>query len=362
MLKPHPQSLLTLLAALVLAEPAPAGEVAFTDHEGRAVSLPRPARRVASLPIPMASTLVALEGSPDILVGMHPLAKSAMAEGILGRIFPQVGGIPSDITAAGFVPNVEALAVTAPDLVIQWGERGGDIVDPITNAGMTVMLIRYGVEQNAREYMTMAARAIGRADRIEPLVTWRAAVEAEMRAVSDTIPEADRPSVLYLGRALENLTASGSENNYNAWYMDLAGGRNAAHDLVGQGVTISPEQIATWDPDVILLNSFEPHLTTARIFDDPILSLTTAAQAGRVYKMPLGGYRWDPPNQESPLTWMWLAMLLHPDRFDYDLRAEMRAAYRTLYDHELSDADIDEILWMDMQGVAPGYARFAAAP
>ena len=66
--------------------------------------------------------------------------------------------------------------------------------------------------------------------------------------------------------------------------------------------------------------------------------------------MPLGGYRWDPPNQESPLTWMWTANLLHPEVFDYDLRAEMREAYRVLYDYELSDADIDEILWIEMQG------------
>lgn len=358
----NPRLSLAALLVLGLIEPVLADGIVFTDHEGREVSLPAPARRVASLPIPMASTLVALEGSPDVLVGMHPLARSAMEEGILGRMFPEVGGIPADITATGFVPNVEVLAATAPDFVIQWGGRGGDIVDPITNAGLTVMLIRYGVEQNAREYMTMAAKAIGRPDRIAPLVAWRATVEAEMRAVSDTIPEADRPRVLYLGRALEALTASGSANNYNAWYMDLAGGRSASHDLVGQGVTINPEQIAVWNPDVILLNSFEPALRPSRILDDPILSLTTAARTGRVYKMPLGGYRWDPPNQESPLTWMWLAMLLHPDRFDYDLRADMRAAYRTLYDHELTDADIDGILWMEMQGTAPGYARFAARP
>jgi iron complex transport system substrate-binding protein len=194
-----------------------------------------------------------------------------------------------------------------------------------------------------------------------PLVAWRAAVEAEMRRISDTIPEGSRPRVLYLGRALTALTASASKGNYNAWTMDLAGGRNASHDLAGQGVTISPEQIAAWDPDVILLNSFEPTLTTARVFGDPVLSLTKAARSGRVYKMPLGGYRWDPPNQESPLTWMWLGMLLHPDRFDFDLRAQMRAAYRVLYAHELTDAEIDEILWMDMQGAAPGYARFAVA-
>lgn len=76
--------------------------------------------------------------------------------------------------------------------------------------------------------------------------------------------------------------------------------------------------------------------------------------------MPLGGYRWDPPNQESPLTWMWLANLLHPDVFDYDLRAEMHTAYELLYGHALTDAEIYKILRMDMQGQATNYAQFAA--
>ena len=111
---------------------------------------------------------------------------------------------------------------------------------------------------------------------------------------------------------------------------------------------------------MILLNSFEPNLDVSWVYDDPILSLTRAAQEKRVYKMPLGGYRWDPPNQESPLTWMWLAELLHPDLFDFDLRAEMRDAYRVLYDYELTDADIDGIIWTSFQGDAFGYDQFAA--
>lgn len=352
---------LPLVAMLALAAtPAVAEEIRFTDHEGRMVTLSAPAERIASIPIPMASTLIAIDGATDRLVGMNPTAKSAIIEGILGRIFPEARDIPSDITAPNFIPNVEELARVNPDLVIQWAGRGPDYVDPITNAGLDLMTIMYGTEERTREYMTMAATAMGRPERIEEIIDWRARVEADIAQRTVTIPEAERPTVLYLLRAQENLRASGTENNYNAWYHMLAGGKNAAEDLVGGWSDISVEQIAAWDPDVIFLNSFEAELTLARILDDPILSLTSAAQSGRVYKMPLGGYRWDPPNQESPLTWMWTANLLHPDVFDYDLRAEMRDAYRVLYQYELTDADIDEILWMEMQGGMAHYGQFAA--
>ncbi|MCC5958477.1 MAG: ABC transporter substrate-binding protein [Rhodobacteraceae bacterium] len=346
----------TLLASAPLA----ADPISFTDHEGREVTLPAPAQRIASIPIPMASTLIAIDGATDRLVGMNPTAKSAIMEGILGRIFPEARDIPSDITAPNFIPNVEELAQVNPELVIQWAGRGPDYIDPITNAGLNLMTIRYGSEELTREYMTMAATAMGRPERIEPLIEWRADVQADMEARTAGLADEDRPSVLYLLRAMDNLRASGTEDNYNAWYHILAGGRNAAEDMVGGRADINVEQVATWNPDVIFLNSFEADLTLDRIMNDPILSLTNAAQNGRVYKMPLGGYRWDPPNQESPLTWMWTANLLHPDVFDYDLRAEMRTAYQVLYGHDLSDADIDEILWMDMQGGQANYAQFAA--
>ncbi|WP_439562465.1 ABC transporter substrate-binding protein [Roseinatronobacter sp.] len=349
-----------LVCTALFAPPLAAEPVTFTDHEGREVTLPAPAQRIASIPIPMASTLIAIDGATDRLVGMNPTAKSAIMEGILGQIFPEARDIPSDITAPNFIPNVEELARVNPELVIQWAGRGPDYIDPITNAGLNLMTIRYGSEELTREYMTMAATAMGRPERIAPLIEWRAEVQADMEARTAGLADEDRPSVLYLLRAMDNLRASGTENNYNAWYHMLAGGRNAAEDMVGGWADINVEQVATWNPDVIFLNSFEADLTLDRIMNDPILSLTNAAQSGRVYKMPLGGYRWDPPNQESPLTWMWTANLLHPDLFDYDLRAEMRTAYQVLYGHDLTDADIDEILWMDMQGGQANYAQFAA--
>ncbi len=353
------RSALAALCLGLMAMPATAEEIVVTDHEKRTVTLSEPAERVVTIPMPMASSVISLDGSAEKLVGLNPLSLTAIREGILGKIFPDALSISDAVTGTDFMPNVEALAAVDPDLVIQWGGRGPEIVDPITNAGLNTLLIKYGTEELTREYMTMVANAIDRPERIAELVAWRDAVQAEIEAKVAGISEDERPSVLYLGRSLSDITASGSEGNYNAWYISLAGGRNAAEELSGS-ISINREQIAQWDPDVILLNSFEPQLDVSWVYDDPILSLTKAAQERRVYKMPLGGYRWDPPNQESPLTWMWLAELLHPDVFDYDLRAEMKTAYATLYNYEPTDEDIDGILWMAQQGDASGYDQFEA--
>ncbi|PDS66621.1 ABC transporter substrate-binding protein [Rhizobium anhuiense] len=347
------------LAAMLFAPAAFAEEIVFKDQGNREVRLAKAAERVVSIVIPMASTVIALDGSTRRLVGMNPTAKSAVVEGILGKIFPEAKDIPTDVTAPNFVPNVEALTAANPDLVIQWGDRGADIVAPITNAGLTTMLILYGTEELTRDYMTMASKAIGKPERIGELVEWRDRVQKDIEAKATVIPDDKRPNVLYLGRALSDISASGTKGNYNAWSIALAGGKNASAELNGT-VSVNKEQIAQWNPDVIFLNAFEAKLNVDWVYKDPILSLTNAAKSKRVYKMPLGGYRWDPPNQESPLSWMWTANLLHPDIFKYDLRAEMKTAYKTLYNYDLTDGDIDNILWLKDQGASADYAQFEA--
>ena len=48
------------------------------------------------------------------------------------------------------------------------------------------------------------------------------------------------------------------------------------------------------------------------------------------------------------------------DVFDYDLRAEMKKAYKTLYNYDLEEGDIDHILFTARQADASNYDRFKA--
>ncbi len=351
-------------AALLAASCAPlhAHADCFADLAGREVCLPHPARRVVTIPMPSASTLIAVDGSAQRLVGMHPSSKKAIDEGLLGRMFPQARAIDASVAgvgADGFMPNVETLALLDPEVVVQWGDRGDDIVGPLRNAGLRTALLRYGTEPLARGNLTLMADIAGKPERAKELIAWRAATIADIETKARDIPEARRLHVVYLQRAASGLAAAGA-NSYYDFYIRLVGARNAA-DGLSSAPAISAEQIAQWDPDVILLNGFEEKLTPARVYDDEILSATRAARERRVYKMPIGGYRWDPPSQESPLTWMWLADLLYPELFHYDLRAEIVGAYRLLYGRTPSQADLDDVLRLSINGDARFYDRFAAS-
>ncbi|QKV18656.1 ABC transporter substrate-binding protein [Oricola thermophila] len=347
---------------LVSGIPSGAEPVTATDLNGRAVSLDKPAERIVMIPIPSSSTVIALDGGTDRLVGMHPLAKSAIEEAILGEFFPAAKDISSDILASGgssgFAPNVEAIAALDPDLVVQWGHQGEDIVAPLTNAGLNTALIQYGTEEKARDIIRLLGTLIGKPDKVDEIIAWRDGTAARIEAGLEGLADEDRPSVLYLLRAQSELRVSGT-GSYNDYYINLAGGRNAAAEIDGLK-PVNAEQIAAWNPDVILLNGFESELDVSRIYDDPVLGATNAAINKRVYKMPIGGYRWDPPSQESPLTWQWLATLLHPDRFDFDIRGEIATWYDRLYGRTPTAEQTDAILRVSMNGGGANYDRFIA--
>ncbi len=343
-----------LLAAGAVGQAEP---INLTDMKGRAVNLAGPAERIASIPFPMASTVIAFDGTTDHLVGMNPGAKTAMVDGIFVKMFPGLAKIPTDIVGQNFMPNVEGLAAVRPDLVLQWGHRGDDIVKPLENAGLTTMLIVYGQESALRTYMGLVATALGKPERAAENARWRDKVLADLKSKFASLPSEKRPRVIHISNGVSSFGVLGQNDQLTA-AIAAAGGVNAATGALGYTSPTNVEQIAAWDPDIITLNDFEDGLTVETIYSHPVLSLTKAARNKRVYKFARGGYRWEPPSHESPLAWMWLANILHPEMTPYDLRAETRAAFKAIYGYEATEDDLDGVFRLTENAGAADYAQF----
>jgi iron complex transport system substrate-binding protein len=336
---------------------ASADPVSLSDQYGRTVELEKPAERVVTVPIPAASLTMALDGSASRLVGMNPSAKQALEEGILSKFFPDALKINSNIVMGeGFAPNVETLLTLAPDVVFQWGDRGDDIVKPIEAAKLPVILLKFGTQEDLETWIGMFGTVLGRGGRADEILAWHRGERAELdKAVAD-IPMEKRPKILYFYRYGDGISIGG-KNSYFDYFIKMVGGLNPAEEVPSES-WINEEQLLTWDPDIILLNGFQSALSTDDIYANKNFAGVTAVKNRRVYKMPLGGYRWDPPNQESPLMWKWLAMLAHPDTFNWDLRADIAKAYSFLYNQTPTEEDIDGVLRIPMNSSAANYARF----
>jgi iron complex transport system substrate-binding protein len=328
--------------------------VSFVDQNGRTVTLARPATRVVTIPKPAASMFVAVDGSSSKLVGMHPQSKTALLEGVLGRFFPEMKNIPTDMIGAGFSPNVEEMVRINPDIIFQWG-MSEQMFQPLEAAGLTVAALQYdGARDLTDGWLKMMGETVGKRDKVARLIEWREGVRHAIEDRVAQIPMVDRPRVLYF---YNYLTQYQVQELFN---MVLLGAVNPARegDFDWRSKTVNAEQIIAWDPDIILLNGFEEKLSPDDVYNEPVFADLSAVRHHRVYKFPLGGYRWDPESHESPLAWMWLSMILYPDKFDWPLRSVLAEKYQEIYDHAPSEDEIDGILRIRVNGSAANYERF----
>ena len=323
---------------------------------GKEVEIKNPIGRIVTIPMPSASMFVSVDGKTDRLVGMHERSKEALLDGILGEFYPQAKSIASDITKEGFIPNIENIMRLYPDVVVQW-ESMPKTFKGMENAGLKVAaFVRYNNEELAYKNLRLVARILGQENKQEKLIAWRKETEMRVRARAEKIMDADKKSVVWILYYKKGLTVSGP-NTYNQFFFEMAGGRLLVSKEMKRWPKIDMEQLLQWDPDVIIIGNFDP-LKPADVYTHPQFSSLKAVKNKRVYKMPLGGYRWAPANQESPLAWMWSYNLLNPGKDPFDLRKEIREKYMFIYGKEPTEEQIDHVLHLDLNRQSADYAQF----
>lgn len=357
-----------LLAACGSAGDAPTGGAAtsstrglsVTDQRGKTIVLDRPADRIVTLPQPAASMLIAVDQSAARLAGMHQASWVAVRDGLMGELFPDALKIPHDVASQDFAPNVESILALKPDVVVQWGDRGPGITAPLENAGLKVAGLTYGTQEDVAAWITMFAAMLGKPERGR-------AILAEIGSRLDTVKAqaaqraAPGPRILYFLRFADGLTVA-TAKSYNDFYIKLVGGQNPATSVPGAPSTglvpVDKEQVLAWDPEIVLLGNFDAAMP-ADMYANPVWKNLSAVRSGRVYKVPLGGYRWDPPGQESPLMWRWLSEVAFPAQGS-GLREDIGRYYTFLYGRAPTGAQIDRMLWTDANGKSAGYGQFSA--
>jgi iron complex transport system substrate-binding protein len=346
------------MLVILLAAVGPGwGQIRVEDQRGQIITLPKPAERIVSIPIPMASIIMALDGSSRRIVGMHPVARQSIQEGFLRRVFPEALSIQADVTRGGmFTPNLESILALRPDVIVQWTEPAG-LIRVLEEAHLTVVgLINDPPTQGIHERnLTIVGEVIGQRERVAQLLRTQQETRQEIEAALAGIAESGKPRVLYF-RSLRQSMMPAGRDTYQDFWIRLAGGTNVAA-FSGMNTAVNLEQIVAWNPQVMFVGTFDD-ATPDDLVRHPALAGIDAVRQRRVYKLPHGGYRWDLGSHESHLTWQWAAMLLHPERVHFDLRQAIRDTYTFLYRYELTDADMNEILQAPVNGSMTGYTTF----
>jgi iron complex transport system substrate-binding protein len=337
--------------SLVAARPSSA-EFAFTDQRGKLVTLSGPADRVVAFPKPAPSLYIAVDQGIEHLVGIHPAAQSAIMNSVLGKFFPGVANINTRIVGEGFVPNVEELLKTNPDVVIQWALKTEQYIEPMERVGLTVVGLSYGSYEIERERVSIVGKIAGKEARANSFLAWHDRVRQQLDEILSGIPQDRRARMVFVDRLENNQLALFGRNEF---FFQMAGLRNLAFEAgLNEGtVTVSAEQILAWDPEIIFLNYYDAEITPDDFYDNPVYDGVTAVKDHRIYKTPT----LDTGNHEAPLVWMWMSMLAYPELEDWDLRQRLKDRYLELYGHSPSDEDVDQIMQLATNADSRNYVE-----
>jgi ABC transporter, substrate-binding protein len=152
------------------------------------------------------------------------------------------------------------------------------------------------------------------------------------------IPENRRKKVYYCG---ENIT-SASSGIWGNSFITVSGGINVLKDITkgAKGVEISVEQIAEFNPDVVITQKRASGISG--IIGDKRVQDLDFIKNRQVYQCPTGAFWWDRPSPESPLGFMWLAKTLYPEETaSINLKKETIEFYKTFYNYDLTDEEYE---------------------
>lgn len=182
---------------------------------------------------------------------------------------------------------------------------------------------------------------LGKDDRAQQFMDAYTDTYEKIKSYSDKVEQADKPKVLYLRNAQLDLQGN---DNFIKEALELAGADNVA----GDSTQITMEEILEINPDIILLSNFDTFLPSdlyENKIDGQDWSSVNAVVNRRVYKAPMGLYRWDAPGVETPLMMEWLAVLIQPEIFgDIHMETELKEYFKTYFNYELTEEDLGQIM------------------
>lgn len=321
------------------------------DHNGTEVEIPTEINRIVICSIyPLPSVYALFDGTGEKLVGMDPSSMAAAENSILPRVAPGITEVSTEFLKDGEI-NIEELLKLNPDVVFYSADNTAqrELLETagIPALGFSTSKFAFNAVETYAGWIDLLGDVFQEEEKAAEIVAYGRDLYAEMQTVIDTIPEEEKPRILFLFNYANGVIKTSGSNFFGQFWAEATGAINVASELSGSP-EVNMEQIYEWNPDIIYITNFSPYLAED-ILENKIegydWSVVKAVQEGNVYKFPLGMYRWFPPASDTPLVLQWLAQKNQPELFaELDMSQEIKDYYTRFYNVELTDEDIEQIL------------------
>lgn len=300
----------TVLLATGQGELPPVGATrTIVDGVGRSVEIPAEPERMITAGRAMLMTINALwafPGAPDRMLAVGDIQQGR------GVFLADMDPAWERLTILDRSVGAEQIASLNPDVVVLKSVVRESIGEPLERLGIPVVYVDLeNSEQYQRDLRVLGSLLNDTARGEELAELYRTMQERVTATVSTTAP---RPRTLMIYHRV-----AGGDVSFNVppagWMQTdmvrMAGGEPVWLDAnPGRGwATVSFEQIAAWDPEVILFVEYGGRGTEIRdqLVQEPRWQELQAVQNNRFLVMPTDYYSWDQPDVRWILGLTWSA-------------------------------------------------------
>ena len=323
----------------------------IVDQAGNQVELPEKIERVVITSLwPLPSVYVLFQGSADKLVGMHPASLSAAKYSMLTIVAPEIQDVETGFIQNGEL-NVEELLKLKPDVVLYSATNTSEkeILEKagIPAIGFSTTIADYNTIETINSWVTLLGEVFQQEDKASGITEYGREVYDEVQARVKDLTEEEKPRVLILFKYSDTQFQTSGSNFFGQFWSEATGAINVASELNGMA-DINMEQVYEWNPNIIYITNFSQYMPEDfyknETLDGHDWSGVKAVKEQRVYKYPLGMYRWYPPSSDSALSLWFQAKNNHPELFnDIDLEKTVKEYYKKFYNMELTDQEVNKI-------------------
>jgi iron complex transport system substrate-binding protein len=321
-----------------------------TDMTGRSVMIPESSEiyKVAVLTPPQVLTAYVLGVQNKLCMVTDVVTKWDL----LYRFDPDMKKVPA-ISSVESQANMDALVKSGANIVI--GSEGD--VAPVEK-GTKLSTLRVantqGMDSNSKiiDEVRFFGTVFGKEDFAESYVRYLDTVTSIVKNAVAGTPAEKRPRVLMAFNA-DHLATYGGDSFMNEW-INAAGCVNVAAEIAGfpgkEGglVAVTMEQIAAWNPDIIIIDNGTPDDLSM----DRAWAGLNAMKNKNVYRLPSGVSSWASPSCEAAvMVPEWLAVTAYPDKLgSLNIKDQAKSFYSEILHFELSDRNVHNILYpLDQQ-------------
>ncbi|WP_311482034.1 ABC transporter substrate-binding protein [uncultured Anaerococcus sp.] len=329
------------------------GKRTIVDMASNKVTIPDKVNSCVVISIyPLSAAISNYLGSAEKIIGMDQFAQQAAKVGLLGKLYPEILNAKTDFVDGENI-NIESIMKLKPDVVFYFA-RNTKHKEMLENAGIPAIAMEaqgrhYNCIETFNDWFKVFKQVWPHEGLDSDKITdYANKVYDKVQERVKDIPEEEKVKALSIFRYTDSDLMVSGKNFFGNWWIEAAGGKNVADGIDVNGPQpASMEDIYKWDPDVIMLTNFspaQPENLYENTFGDKWENVA-AVKNKRVHKMPLASYRTFTPGVDTPVTLLWVAQTLYPEKFsDIDIKKEFHDYYKDFFNVDLTDEDLENIV------------------